>query len=162
LATGDPDAGIETMRRAAELSPAFSIGRGSLASWEAARGNHAEALNEARIAEQLFRGNTNPTHVGELVNSYGRVGHRDDAERLFHQLEELAETRRIPAAAWILAYLGLGDDEQALSWLTTAADTPEPYEGYFALMLIKSSSHFDPVLDEPRFQAVRDKLGYKD
>ena len=119
-------------------------------------------MNEARIAEQLFRGNTNPTHLGELVNSYGRVGHRDDAERLFHQLEELAETRRIPAAAWILAYLGVGDAEQALSWLTRAADTPEPYEGYFALMILKYSSQFDPVLDEPRFQAVRDKLGYKD
>ncbi len=162
LAAGDPDAGIESLRRATELSPAFSIGRGSLATWEAVRGNHAEALNEARIAEQLFRGNTNPTHLGELVNSYGRVGHREDAERLFHQLEEIAETRRIPAAAWVLAYLGLGDDEQALHWLTRAADTPEPYEGYFALMLIKNGSHFDPVLDEPRFQAVRDRLGYKD
>ncbi len=162
LASGDSDAGIESLRRATELAPAFSIGRGSLASWEASRGNHAEALNEARIAEQLFRGNTNPTHLGELVNSYGRVGHRDDAERLFHQLEELAETRRIPAAAWILAYLGVGDAEQALSWLTRAADTPEPYEGYFALMILKYSSQFDPVLDEPRFQAVRDKLGYKD
>ena len=162
LTTGDRVAGIESMRRATELSPTFSIGRASLGVLEAARGNHAEALNEVRIAEQLLRDNTNPTHVGELIYVYGRIGRREDAERLFHQLEEVAETRRIPAAAWILAYLGLADDEQALHWLTRAADTPEPYEGYFGVMLIKFNTYLEPVLDEPRFQIVRDRLGYKD
>ncbi len=160
--TGDRVAGIEAMRRATELSPTFSIGRASLGVLEAGRGNYAEALNEARIAEQLLRDNTNPTHVGELIYIYGRIGRREDAERIFHQLDEIAETRRIPAAAWILAYLGLGDDEQALHWLTRAADTPEPYEGYFGVMLLKFNTYLDPVLDEPRFQVVRDRLGYKD
>ena len=159
---GDLDAAIEAQRRAAELSPTFGLAHLILGHMENAQGNHAEALKQTQIGEQLLRDSTNPAFLGELASSYAQLGHREDAERVFHRLEEMAETRRIPNAAWILGYLALGDNEQALRWLNTAADNPEPYVGYFGLMVIKANVYSWPVLDEPRFREVRDRLGYRD
>ena len=133
-----------------------------LGSFECTQGNHDESLKQAQIAEQLLRDGSNPVLLGELANTYGRLGHSKDAQRVFRRLEEMAETHRIPATAWILGYLALGDDEKALRWLNEAVDSPEPYVGYFGLMNIKANVLGSPVLDQPRFREVRDRLGYTD
>ena len=162
LIIGDSEAALAEMRRAVELSPTFGPAHLMLGSQEGVLGNHAEALKHTQIAEQLLLDDINPAFLGEMVASYSRAGYPEDAQRIFHRLEEMAETRRIPSPAWCLAFLALGDDEQALHWLNTAADSPEPYVGYFALMRIKLNAMASPVLDEPRFREVRDRLGYKD
>ena len=159
---GDLDAGLGEMRRAVQLSPTSGLAHLMLGSQEGVLGNYAEALKHTQIAEQLLLDDINPVFLGEMVSSYSRAGYSEDAQRIFHRLEEMAETRRIPSPAWALAFLALGDDEQALHWLNTAADSPEPYVGYFGLMRMQLNSMASPVLDEPRFREVRDRLGFKD
>jgi hypothetical protein len=46
--------------------------------------------------------------------------------------------------------------------LTAAADDPEPYIGFFSLMNLKRNRYLYPLLDEPQFRAVRDRLGFPD
>lgn len=159
MRSGDEDAATEGQRRAVELSPTFGLAHLMLGY---AQGNHAEALMHTQIAEQLLHDDANPAFLGELALSYSRHGHREDAERIFHRLEETAKTHRIPSAAWVTGYLALGDDEQALHWLNTAADSPEPYVAYFSVTHLKANAYSHPVLDEPRFRAVRERLGYTD
>ena len=156
MRSGDEDAATEGQRRAVELSPTFGLAHLMLGY---AQGNHAEALMHTQIAEQLLRDDANPAFLGELALSYSRHGHREDAERIFHRLEETAKTHHIPSAAWVTGYLALGDDEQALHWLNTAADSPEPYVGYFSMTHLKANVYSHPVLEEPRFRAVRERLG---
>ena len=160
--SGDHDTAVEAMRRAAELSPTFGLAHLLLGSLECSQGNHAEALKRTQIAEQLLRDDANPVFLGELAFTYARLGHREDTESIFYRLEEMAETHRIPTAAWILGSLAMGDDERALHWLNTLADSPEPYVGFFSLMNVKANAFSYPVLDEPRFREVRDRLGYRD
>ena len=62
----------------------------------------------------------------------------------------------------MLSELGLGDSDRALEWLTVAADDPQPYEGYYGMMSIVTNYLHNPVLDEPRFKEVRDRMGYRD
>jgi TolB-like protein/Tfp pilus assembly protein PilF len=162
LILGDSDAALAEMRRAVELSPTSGPAHLMLASQEGVLGNNAEARKHTQIAEQLLGDNINPAWVGEMLFSYAQAGCPEDAQRIFHRLEEMAETRRIPNSAWILGYLALGDDEQALHWLNAAADSPEPYVGYFGLMRIKLNAMASPVLDEPRFRKARDRLGFRD
>ncbi len=145
-----------------ELSPAFGLGHLTLGSLECVQGNRAEALKQSQIAEQLLRDGSNPVLLAELANIYARLEHHKDAERIFRRLQEMSETHRIPTTAWILAYLALGDDENTLHWLNEAADSPEPYVGYFGLLNIKANAFASPVLDEPRFREVRERLGYRD
>jgi len=85
--------------------------------------------------------------------AYGRVRRREDANRLFKRLEETA------AAAWVIGYLAIEDDKQALYWLNLAAEKREPYEAYFALIGLKTNWFSDPILDQPEFVAVRSRLG---
>ncbi len=160
--SGDHDAAIDGQRRAVELSPTFGVAHLMLGIQGFAQGNRAETLMHTQIAEQLLRDDVNPVFLGELAFNYSRCGHREDAERIFHRLEETAKIHRIPSAAWVTGYLALGDDEQALHWLNTAADSPEPYVGYFSVTHIKSNAYSHPVLDEPRFRAVRERLGHRD
>ena len=162
LFLGDRDAAAEEMRRAVELSPAFGSAQLMLALIEGTRGNHAEALEHTRIAEQLLSGDVNPAFVGEMAHAYSRLGYREDAERLFHRLEEMAETRHTPTSAWIVGCLAIGDNDQALHWLNTAAESPEPHVGYFSLMMVKHNAMANPVLEQPRFREVRERLGYAD
>ena len=61
-----------------------------------------------------------------------------------------------------MGFLAMGDDEQALRCLNNVADSPEPYVGYFSLMNLKANAFSYPVLEEPRFREVRDRLGYQD
>ena len=158
--TGDRQAGIEAGRRAVEVSPTFRIGVAALARLELGLGHHTEALKTTRIAEALLQEDTNPVFLGELTSSYGLLGRTDDARRMFSQLEERAETQRIPHIAWVLAYTGLGDDERALQWATRVADSPEPYVGYFAVLAVAHNLYGVSAYDEPPFQAVRKRLGY--
>jgi len=160
--TGDQDRAVEAFRRSVELSPAFGLGHLMLGSFECTQGNHDEALKQAQIAEQFLRDGLNPVLLAELSNIYARLEHHQDAERIFRRLEEMAETHRIPATAWILGYMALGDDKSTLRWLNEAADSPEPYVGYFGLLNIKANAFASPVLDQPRFREVRERLGYRD
>jgi hypothetical protein len=68
---------------------------------------------------------------------------------------------RIGRRAWALAYLAIGENTQALEWLTRVAEKAEAKEGdqgYFATNTIRGNVLNDPVLDQPEFVAVRDRL----
>ncbi len=133
-----------------------------LSRLERARGEDTKALERVRLTEHLLQYHTNPTFLGEAACAYGQLGHREDAVRAFHQLEEIAKTRRIPPVTWVLAYTGLGDDDEALRWLTILADNPESYEAYYAILNIKANIYLVAPFEEPRFRAVRERLGHHD
>lgn len=60
-------------------------------------------------------------------------------------------------ALWALIYIALEDYDQALEWLEVAVDDQAP--DLVTLGEIKGNPYADPVLDEPRFQELRDRIG---
>jgi Tfp pilus assembly protein PilF len=162
LQKGDLKAAVDAERGAVALSPTFGLATMVLGHMERLNGNFDAALTKTRLAEELLRDDTNPVYDGELVANYATLGYRDDAERVLQRMQEAAKTRVIPTTAWAIAYVGLGDAEQTLRWLTAAAENPEPYIGFFSLMNMKSNRYLYPLLEEPQFRAVRDRLGFPD
>ena len=162
FAAGDAAAAVVHIRKQIELMPTVGMGHWGLALAESAFGNDAAALEAARIAEQLLKENTNPVVLTAVAYLYGRINRPDDAARLVERLEKLAATRRVPAVAWALGYMSIGDDERAFHWLKKTADNAEPYEGYIMLTMLKINGFADPRLDEPRFKKVRARLGFRD
>jgi TolB-like protein/Tfp pilus assembly protein PilF len=158
--TGDFDVAADGQQRAAELTPTMIIPRTWLGHIERLRGNGEAALAHTRKAEELMENIATITLFAELVYLYGVLGQSDDARRVLKKIREFSRTRRIPIAAWILCNLGSGDYDRALEWLEVAADDPQPYEGYFGLMSVVLNYIHHPVLDEPRFRAVRLRMGY--
>jgi hypothetical protein len=60
----------------------------------------------------------------------------------------------VPAAAFVSAYLGLGDYDQAFAWLEQGYK-----EQSNILQFVKVHPYFDPLRGDPRFSALIRKVG---
>ncbi len=87
-----------------------------------------------------------PAITGVLIHAYARAGRRGDALRLLAELNRRRKAGYIPAGAFVNAYLGLGDTEQAFFWLELAYR-----EQSNILQFLKTHPHFNPIRDDPRF-----------
>ena len=116
--------------------------------------NRQEALQELHLAESLWQGiELNAFRVGQLVMAYSQAGSHEDALRLFNALHAIADDGQVGHAIWTIAYLAMGDRDQALEHLTTAVNervsTDLP-----TLSQLAANPWDDPVLSEPAFRAI--------
>ena len=87
-----------------------------------------------------------PAVLGVLVRAYAHAGHRREALRVLDELHRMNRAGYVPAAAFVNAYLGLGDSERAFDWLERASR-----ERSSILQLVKVHPFFDPLRGDPRF-----------
>jgi TolB-like protein/Tfp pilus assembly protein PilF len=95
-----------------------------------------------------------PAATGILVRAYAHAGRRGDAIRLLADLKRRRQAGYIPAAAFVNAYLGLGDNEHAFYWLEQAFK-----EQSNILQFLKSHPYFDPIRSDPRFADLVRRVG---
>jgi TolB-like protein/Flp pilus assembly protein TadD len=95
-----------------------------------------------------------PASAGVLVRAYAHAGRREDALRLLADLKRRRKAGYIPAAAFVNAYLGLGDKEQAFFWLDQACR-----EQSNILQFLKTHPYFDPLRGDPRFVELVRRVG---
>lgn len=159
---GQPEPASTALRKCAELDARVSICHIYLALMQVRLGNPSVAAAELGKAEELFGPTPTPATVSSVAHAYSRAGMSADAARLFTRLEAQAESGVVGAGSWPLGYLAIGDSERAFEWLTRAVgkvERHEPDEGFFNLMIIKANVGANPILDEPRFRALRDRIG---
>ena len=151
----DYAASAVVFRRAVEFIPTSVAAHVHLADAEIGRGNNDEALRQLQIAEQLEI--PIPYRLGQMMLGYSRLGLQGDVARLFSQLEERATEEVVGDATWAMGHLAIGDNERALELFEIAADKLYAIDT-FALMALKANVWAFPLLEEPRFQALRDKI----
>jgi pentatricopeptide repeat protein len=95
-----------------------------------------------------------PAVIGVLIRAYAHAGRRNDALRLLAELKERRKAGFIPAAAFVNAYLGLSDNEQAFYWLEQAYA-----EQSDILLFLKTHPYFDPIRSDPRFADLVRRVG---
>ena len=78
----------------------------------------AEAVPIMEKAVALSHGG--PAAVGVLIRAYAHSGRRSDALRVLEELKRRRVSGYVPPAAFVNAYLGLGDINQAFYWLDQA------------------------------------------
>jgi pentatricopeptide repeat protein len=98
--------------------------------------------------------NRSPGVIGVLIRAYAHAGRRKDALRLLDELKRRREKGYVPAGAFVNAYLGLEDREQAFAWLEHAYQ-----EQSNILQFLKVHPYFDPVRDDARFKDLRRRVG---
>jgi TolB-like protein/Flp pilus assembly protein TadD len=96
----------------------------------------------------------NPGIISALIWAYSRAGRRADALRLLGELKKREQTGYVPAAAFVNAYLGLGDNDEAFAWFERAIQEQSNLVKY-----IKVFPPFDPVRSDPRFQDLVRRVG---
>ncbi len=117
-----------------------------------AKGQPDEAI--AVLEKALSLTDRSPAVMGVLVRAYAHAGRRRDALRLVDELKRRQQKSYVPAAPFVNAYLGLGDDEQALAWLERAYQ-----EQSNILQLMKVHPYFDPLRGDPRFADLVRRVG---
>jgi tetratricopeptide (TPR) repeat protein len=95
-----------------------------------------------------------PAVIGVLVRAYAHAGRRTEALRFLNELKRRQRTGYVPAAAFVNAYLGLGDNEQAFAWLERAYQEHSPI-----LQYVKVHPFFDPLRGDPRFADLVRRVG---
>jgi TolB-like protein/tetratricopeptide (TPR) repeat protein len=112
----------------------------------------SDAINALEKAVSLSQGS--PAATGVLIRAYAHAGRRADALRLLAELHRRRKAGYIPAGAFVNAYLGLGDTEQAFYWLGQAYK-----EQSNILQFLKTHPYFDPIRGDSRFVELIHRVG---
>jgi tetratricopeptide (TPR) repeat protein len=84
--------------------------------------------------------------LGVLVHAYAGAGRRAETLRVLDELHGRRKAGYIPPAAFLNAYLGLGDTEEEFSWLGRAAE-----ERSNITQFLKVHPFLDPLRGDRRF-----------
>jgi TolB-like protein/cytochrome c-type biogenesis protein CcmH/NrfG len=106
------------------------------------------------ILEKAVSLSGSPAATGILIRAYAHAGRRTDALRLLAELKQRRKAGYIPAAAFVNAYLGLSDNEQAFYWLEQAYK-----EQSNILQVLKTHPYFDPIRGDQRFADLVRRVG---
>jgi TolB-like protein/Tfp pilus assembly protein PilF len=106
------------------------------------------------LEKAVSASNHSPGVTGTLTRAYGQAGRRMDALRLLAELNRRRKKGFVPAGAFVNAYIGLGDNDQAFAWLE---------QGYREhsniLCFLKVDPAFDPLRGDSRFANLIHRVG---
>jgi serine/threonine-protein kinase len=133
------DEALEQCRKTLALDANFGLARLWLGEVYLMKSMFAEAIAELKVVADA------PGAAAALGFAYARSGDRAAAQRVLDQM--LLERSRgyYPASRIALVYLGLGDKDRALEWLSTAAEDRE------IPVLWVPNPLYDPLRSDPRF-----------
>jgi len=117
-----------------------------------ANGQPEEAIPPMEKA--LAISDRSPGVMGVLIRAYAHAGRRADALRLLAELKRREKSGYIPAGAFVNAYLGLGETDEAFAALEQGYK-----EHSNILQFLKVHPHFDPIRNDPRFKDLLHRLG---
>jgi len=118
----------------------------------------AEHFDEAiKILERVASVSHRSSAVlGVLVHAYAHAGRRREALRVLDELHRRRKAAYVPAAAFLNAYLGLGDKEKAFAWLERSVE-----ERSKIIQFLKVQPFFDPLRGDPRFAAFLRRANFQ-
>ena len=93
--------------------------------------------------------------LGLLALVYGLAGRKSETQKIIGELEERSRHHYVFPSVFAYAYLGLGDKDQALTFLERAYEEQDP-----ALFYLKVWPTLDPLRSEPRFQALLRRVNF--
>jgi len=146
------DQAIKASQETLRLDEGFPIAHLRLGRAYAAKGMFAEAIGEFQRFSKLTGGST--LALASLSNVRGRMGNRHEALAMIADLKTLAKHKRVPAYQFAIAYVGVGDADQAIEWLNKAYNERSDF-----LVCSKVEPLFDTLHSDPRFHDLIHRVG---
>ncbi|MFZ0137644.1 MAG: tetratricopeptide repeat protein, partial [Candidatus Sulfotelmatobacter sp.] len=97
-----------------------------------------------------------PALLALLGHLYAVTGRQAAAREIISQLQKLSGSQYVPSLYVALIYIGLGDKDQAFTWLDKAYE-----ERCDFLVYLPTDPMADPLRSDPRFLALLGRLGLK-
>jgi len=151
----DYDAAIVQYRKALEIDPSFAPAHIWFGRPYLQKGLHAEAIAEVEQAVALSGGST--ISLAVLAHVYASAGRESEARRILADLLERARQRYLPSYWIALIFTGLGDVDQAMTWLERACDERSSW-----IVWAKVEPRFDGLRSNPRFISLLQKMRLDD
>jgi hypothetical protein len=85
----------------------------------------------------------------------GKTGNQKKAREILNSLIETSKKRYVPAIAFASIYVGLGDNDKAISWLEKAYT-----ERSSKLIYLNANPLFDPLRSDPRFKELVGRMNF--
>ncbi|MCK5449047.1 MAG: tetratricopeptide repeat protein, partial [Gemmatimonadetes bacterium] len=141
----DYDTAIAQYERALERFPDFSYTWILLSAAYSLNGQHQNAVQAAQKSLELSPGDSNWTLM--LAAALVRAGDEAEARRVMASASAGDPTR------FALVHAALGDTDEAFRWLDLALETGSPF------ITELGDPAYDPIRDDPRFQAALRRVG---
>ena len=94
-------------------------------------------------------------YLGQLALVYGLAGRKSETQKIIGELKERSRHHYVFPSVFAYAHLGLGDKDQALTYLEQTYEEQDP-----ALFFLKVSPFLDPLRSEPRFQDLLRRVNF--
>ena len=147
------DRAIEQFRAVRELDPSF-LRANLIVSAYAQKGLFAEALADIERRRPDHDPPNAPWYWSGQAYAYGRTGQRVQAQHALQELVSVNRKQEVDASAFVWAYVGMGDKDQAFAWLEKAYSQHSN-----VLTNLKVEPYFDPLRDDPRFKDLLRRVG---
>ena len=141
----------EQCRLMKELDPAYFLTYFELGEVGCEQGALGEAISDLRQGAALS-GNA-PLVLGWLGMALAKSGDVAGAREVLAGLHAAATQVYVPPTSFAWIHLGLGEIDQAFTWMERAIDERDPI-----IVPIKSYPFLDPLRDDPRFAALLRKM----
>jgi TolB-like protein/class 3 adenylate cyclase/lipoprotein NlpI len=150
----DYDRAINQFAKTLELHPGYAAAHEYFGDACEKKGMQSEAITQWRSALSL---NDETEQATILEQTYFKVGFdaavRAVAEKQLEQLnEKMSRGEYVPAFHYLMAYVRLGDNEQAFAWLAKAVEE----RNWFAFQ-VKIDPLLDSLRSDPRFEVLVQK-----
>lgn len=144
---------VEQYRRAIGVEPKLYWSHLMLGWAYVQQGKFDEAIAELNQARRL---NDSPQVTAALGHAFAVSGQRAEAQKVLAELQATARRRYVSPYDLATIYAGLGEKEQALTWLEKAY---EDRSGWLALWL-KVDPKFDGLRADDRFRDLLRRIGH--
>jgi adenylate cyclase len=144
------DNAIPQARKTLEMDPNSAISHVLLGLSFLKKGDTADAISELQKSKAPDPG---AWYQGFLGYAYAISGDRAKAEQSLRELEDVAKRQYVSPTAFATIYLGLGEKQKALDSLEKAYEQQDS-----ACWYLKIDQIYDSVRNEPRFQALGQKI----
>jgi TolB-like protein/predicted Ser/Thr protein kinase len=146
------DKAIEQLRYAIDLDPNYWFDYLFLGRAYEQKGRLPEAIETFKRGLAL-EGNTE-LWAG-LGHAYAVSGKKTDAEKVLDQLKEMSTQRYVAPYNVAVIYAGLGEKDEAFSWLQRAYDE----RSYILPVYLNTDSRLDSLHSDLRFEELRRRVG---
>jgi TolB-like protein/Flp pilus assembly protein TadD len=146
------DEALETLGKALELDPNFWVAHLTLGKVYIQQRKYPAAIAEFTKARELSHGNSEA--IASIGYAAALAGDNARARSVLEELKALSNQHYVPPVNIGLLYNGLGDQNEALSWLEKACE-----ERDVRLTLLKVDPRWDSFRANPRFAKILKRIG---
>ncbi|HVS82216.1 MAG TPA: protein kinase [Pyrinomonadaceae bacterium] len=153
IQAGRTDEAIARLQKTLELEPNYGFAHMFASSAYIEKGMFAEAVAEARKAREFSGVNSEP--IAFLGYALAKSGKQGEARGLLQELLKQSAARYVSPCHIALVYNGLGERDEALTWLERGFEQRDP-----RMVFLKVEPKWNNLRADPRFQDLLRRVGF--